>query len=82
MPLERSRKLIITDEARALKAFRLGCGLSLRQVGMQIGMSHTYIAHIEAGRMATPTRPTLTKILAAYGVCFGTFFWHEKIALG
>lgn len=31
-------------------------------------MSHTYIAHIEAGRMATPAKPMLMKILAAYGV--------------
>jgi transcriptional regulator with XRE-family HTH domain len=68
MKLERSQKLIITGESRALKALRLDRGLSLRQVGLQVGMSHTYIAHVEAGRMATPAKPILMKILAAYGV--------------
>lgn len=66
--MERSRKLIITDDARALRALRLDSGLSLRQVGHKIGMSHTYIAHIEAGRMATPAKPILMKILAVYGI--------------
>ena len=68
MKLERSQKLIITGESRALKALRVERGLSLRQVGLQVGMSHTYVAHVEAGRMATPAKPILMKILAAYGV--------------
>ena len=68
MKLERSQKLIITGESKALKALRVESGLSLRQVGQQVVMSHTYIAHIEAGRMATPAKPILMKILAAYGV--------------
>ena len=77
MQLERSQKLIITNESRALKALRLEQGLSLRQVGLKIGMSHTYIAHIEAGRMAPPARPILMKLLAAYGVDDYKVFYHK-----
>jgi transcriptional regulator with XRE-family HTH domain len=77
MKLERSQKLIITGESRALKALRLERGLSLRQVGVQVGMSHTYIAHVEAGRMATPAKPILMKILAAYGVSDYQVFYDK-----
>ncbi len=66
--LERSQKLIMTDEARVLRLLRQERGLTLRQVSAAIGMSHTYIAHIEAGRMAVPGKAILMKMLGVYGI--------------
>ena len=65
---QRSKKVIMTDEARVLKRLREERGLSLRDVGQRLGKSHATIAHIEGGRMDVPKGERLMKVLAVYGV--------------
>lgn len=65
---ERSKKVIMTDEARVLKRLREEAGLSLREVGKRLGKNHATIAHIEGGRMDVPTGERLMQLLAVYGV--------------
>ena len=65
---QRSKKIIMTDEARVLKRLREERGLSLREVGQQLGKSHATIAHIEGGRMDVPKGSRLTELLAVYGI--------------
>lgn len=65
---QRSKKIIMTDEARVLRRLREDCGLSLRDVGQRLGKSHATIAHIEGGRMDVPKGKRLMELLAMYGV--------------
>ena len=65
---QRSKKVIMTDEARVLKRLRLERGLSLREVAENIGKNHSTIAHIEGGRMDVPSGSRLMGLLAVYGV--------------
>ncbi len=64
----RSKNIIMTNEARQLKKWRLDRGLSLREVGAQLGKNHATIAHIEGGRMGIPTGDDLMRLLAVYGI--------------
>jgi transcriptional regulator with XRE-family HTH domain len=65
---QRSKKVIITNQARALKRLREERGLSLREVAKRLGKNHTTIAHIEGGRMDVPKGDRLMELLAVYGV--------------
>ena len=64
----RSKNIVLTNEARLLKKWRLDRGLTLRQVGERVGKNHTTIAHIEGGRMGIPTGDDLERLLAVYGI--------------
>jgi transcriptional regulator with XRE-family HTH domain len=64
---KRSQKIILTKEARVLRALRKECGLSMRRAAIQIGVSDSTIAHIETGRMDPPRKDRLARILAVYG---------------
>ena len=74
---QRSKKVIMTDEARVLKRLRKECGLSLRDVANRIGKNHATIAHIEGGRMDVPRDERLTKLLAVYGILDYRSFYHR-----
>lgn len=65
---QRSKKVIMTNEARVLKRLREEKGLSLREVGKLVNKNHTTIAHIEGGRMDPPTGERLMELLGAYGI--------------
>ena len=65
---QRSKKVIMTDEARVLKRLREERGLSLRDVGQRLGKSHATIAHIEGGRMDVPKGKRLLELIAVYGI--------------
>lgn len=65
---QRSKKVIMTNEARVLKRLREERGLSLREVGQRLGKCHATIAHIEGGRMDVPKDERLMELLAVYGV--------------
>lgn len=65
---QRSKKVIMTDEARVLKRLREERGLSLRDVGQRLGKSHATIAHIEGGRMDVPKGERLMELLAVYSI--------------
>lgn len=63
----RSARIIITNEARALRELRIMHGLSMRKAGALIGVSDSYISHIENGRTDFPKNSRLDKFLAVYG---------------
>lgn len=65
---QRSKKVIMTNEARVLKRLREECGLSLREVAQRLQKNHTTIAHIEGGRMDIPNEDRLLKLLRIYGI--------------
>lgn len=63
----RSSRAIMTNEARVLKELRLSQGFSMRKAAELIGLSDSYIAHIETGRMDSPTGIKLDRLLKIYG---------------
>jgi HTH-type transcriptional regulator, competence development regulator len=63
----RSSRSIMTHEARVLKELRLSHGFSMRKAAELIGLSDSYIAHIETGRMDPPTGIKLDRMLKIYG---------------
>ena len=65
---QRSKKVIMTNEARVLKRLREELGLSLREVAQRLGKNHATIAHIEGGRMDVPKGERLMMLLQAYGI--------------
>lgn len=74
----RSDRIIMTNEARVLKAMRMAAGLSMRKAGSLIGRSDSYIAHLETGRMDPPTESKLEQLLAIYGGIKSKSF-YEKV---
>ena len=64
----RSKNVVLTNEARLLKKWRLDRGLTLRAVAARVGKNHTTIAHIEGGRMGIPAGEDLRRLLEVYGI--------------
>lgn len=56
-----------------LKDLREDRGWSLRDLGMTVGMSKTYLGDIELGKR-NPTVNSLEKIVAGYGLTLKEFF--------
>lgn len=67
MNKKRSARIIITNEARVLKELRIEAGLSMRKAASLIGLSDSYIAHIETGRLDVPEGDKLERLLNIYG---------------
>ncbi len=63
----RSQKIILTNEARVLRALRLEHSLSMKSAGSLVGVSDSTIAHIETGRMNPPKGEMLAQLLKVYG---------------
>jgi transcriptional regulator with XRE-family HTH domain len=63
----RSGRVIMTDEGRALRELRLLHGLTMRKAGELIGVSDSYISHIENGRAEPPKGVYLERFLTVYG---------------
>lgn len=63
----RSGRIVMTNEARVLRELRMQTGLSMRQAGVILGCTDSYISHIENGRADVPTGVRLDRFLAAYG---------------
>lgn len=63
----RSQKIILTNEARVLRALRSEHGLSMKRAGELVGVSDSTIAHIETGRMNPPKGEALARFLKIYG---------------
>ena len=70
---KRSDRIVMTDEARVLKLIRSEVKLSMRKVADLIGVSDTYIAHLENGRIDLPPEERLNRLLKVYGVRKGSF---------
>lgn len=68
----------MSNEARVLKEMRLAKGYSMRKAGELIGLSDSYIAHIETGRMDPPRGDKLDRILSIYGPIKQKSF-YEKV---
>ena len=64
----RSKKVLMTAEARALRALRQHSGLSMRLAGEKLGYSSSYISQIENGRENVPKGKRLSNFLKIYGV--------------
>ena len=82
----RSSRVIVTNEARAIRELLLSHGLSMRKAGDLIGVSDSYISHIENGRTDFPRGQRLDKFLTVYGgIKQKSFYekvrnWKDKIS--
>lgn len=62
----RSRHVLMTNEARALKKLREDKGLSMKKAGELLGFSDSYISQIENGRENLPEGEKLDRFLEVY----------------
>lgn len=67
MDKKRSARIIMTNEARVLREMRLDLGYTMLKAGELLGLSDSYIAHLETGRIDVPRGEKLDRILNAYG---------------
>ncbi|MCM2354110.1 MAG: helix-turn-helix domain-containing protein [Pseudobdellovibrio sp.] len=71
---KRSDRIVMTPAARLLKLLRNESGLSMINAAALIGVSDSYIAHIETGRMDVPSGEKLKRLVHVYGVRSTTYF--------
>jgi len=71
---KRSDRIVITPAARLLKRLRHERGLSMIKAAELIGVSDSYIAHVETGRMDVPKGEKLKRLIHAYGVRSTAYF--------
>ena len=74
MKKQRSARVVMTDEARVMRDLRLKQSLSMKAAGRLVGVSDSYISHIENGRVAVPTGHSLLKFLNLYGQTTPKYF--------
>ena len=77
MEKKRSARVIMTNEARVLREMRLCMGYSMRKAGELIGLSDSYIAHLETGRLDVPKGEKLDRILNVYGGIKAKSFYEK-----
>jgi len=65
---KRTKQVIVTSQARVLRERRLLLGLSMQKAAELIGISKTYLNHIENGRENVPKGDRLRSILNVYKV--------------
>lgn len=70
---KRSDRIEMTNEARVLKILPSESKLSMKQVADLVGLSDSYIAHVETGRIDVPDGEKLNRLLKVYGTQLGTF---------
>ena len=63
---KRSARVHFSDEIRVLKKLRHTAKLSMRAAAEKLGLSDSYISHIENGRMDLPKDKRLEELLAIY----------------
>jgi len=66
MKYKRSRYKRITKAARVLRFMRMSKGISMRTAGSLVGLSDSWVNHIEQGRMDLDDRHA-ARLIAAYG---------------
>lgn len=71
---KRSDRIVMTPAARLLKLLRNESGQSMIKAAAIIGVSDSYIAHVETGRMDVPRGEKLKRLIHAYGVRSTTYF--------
>jgi transcriptional regulator with XRE-family HTH domain len=57
----------MTDEARVLRDLRIKHQLSMKAAGKLIGVTNSFISHVENGRVNSPTGESLLRFLKVYG---------------
>lgn len=67
MKNKRSARIVVTCEAKVLRQLRLETKLSMRRAGRELGLSDSYISHLETGRLNVPRGERLNRILQTYG---------------
>jgi len=80
MRRSRTNAVVISKEARVLREMRLARGLSMKQVGLLVDRSDSYISQIENGRTDPPKGIQLERLLVAYGGSKLKSF-HERVRL-
>ena len=75
---KRSDRIVMTPAARLLKQLRVERGRSMRKAAEILGLSDSYIAHIETGRLDFPRGEKLNRLLHAYGVKSTAFYERLK----
>jgi transcriptional regulator with XRE-family HTH domain len=60
---KRSDRIEMTDEARTLKILRSESKLSMKKVADLVGLSDSYIAHVETGRIDVPEGEKLNRLV-------------------
>lgn len=64
---QRSQRCIITAEARVMKDPRLKHQFTMKAAGKAVGVSDSFVSHIENGRVDCPKYEALDKFLKVYG---------------
>ena len=59
----RTQNITITPEALVLRQMRIAHGLTIRQAGMLVDRSDSFISQIENGRMNVPIGERLERLL-------------------
>lgn len=75
MKNQRSAQVIITEESTVLRNLRLKHGLTMQGLAKMIGVTDSYISHIENGRANAPTGESLERFLKIYGI--GAKYFYE-----
>ena len=63
---KRSQQKLTTKPARVLRFMRMSKGISMRAAGRLVGLSDSWISHIEQGRMDLDERKT-SRMIEAFG---------------
>lgn len=75
---KRSDRIVMTPAARLLKQLRHERELSMVRAAALVGVSDSYIAHVETGRMDVPKGEKLKRLLNVYGTQSTTFYERLK----
>jgi len=63
----RSAQVILSTEGLMLREYRIRRKLSVREAAKELGLSPSYVSHVENGRTAAPRGERLLTFLRVYG---------------
>jgi transcriptional regulator with XRE-family HTH domain len=72
----RSGRIEMTDEGRVLADLRHKHKLSMKAAGKLLGVTDSFISHVENGRANAPTGVYLDRFLKAYGGISQKYFYE------
>ena len=75
--IKRTSRVVMTDEARVLRALREERQLSMRALGAAMGKSDSFISQVENGRMDVPTDEALERYLTSLGGITAKSFYER-----
>ena len=70
----RTKKVILTPQSQVLRRLRQRRGLSMREAGLLMGYSNSYISQVENGRENHPKGKRLERFLKAYKTHPNTYY--------